>query len=69
MSVTDETSGSGGPRGRPFHCTRVHVIHNNERERQERWAQVNEWMQQGTSPVDLPEWCEILYNHGGGGGP
>ncbi len=58
-----------GPRDEIFHCTRVHVIHRTPEERAERWEIVAKWMKNGTIPVDLPEWVEVLANHGGGGGP
>lgn len=64
----DDDAGTG-PRESAFHCTRVHVIHRSEEQRKERWAIVNGWMQAGELPIDLPEWAEVLVNHGGGGGP
>ncbi|MGI9297790.1 MAG: hypothetical protein ACR2QC_07820 [Gammaproteobacteria bacterium] len=69
MSNEDNSSGGGGPREPAFHCTRIHVIHRNEQERQDRWNIVNGWMQAGEVPTDPPDWAEILINHGGGGGP
>lgn len=37
---------------------------------QERFAQVNEWVQNNAIPAVTPTWVEeITLNHGGGGGP
>ncbi len=53
----------------PFKCLYVHIIYRSKKQRKERFAQVNEWIQDGEVPTDLPDWCEITLNHGGGGGP
>lgn len=53
----------------PFSCLYVHVIYRGKKQRKERWAIVNDWIQAGEVPTDLPDWVEMTLNHGGGGGP
>ena len=57
----------GGVATRPYKCLRIHVIGDNAEQCKTRLATLNELIQANSQ--DFPEWAEVTWNHGGGGGP
>lgn len=60
-------SKQGGTATKPYKCLRIHVIGDNSAECKDRLDTLNQLLQSGST--DFPEWAEVTWNHGGGGGP